>query len=145
MKKVIPFLSAIMAAFILITAPACRKGGNFSRQENEAVVISTAWLQLIDDEKYSRSWTETAGIFRKSVSQDKWIRLLSASRKPFGTMISRTLYSREYTASLPGAPDGEYVVIIYKTSFRNKKESVETITPMKDVDGKWRVSGYYIK
>ncbi len=47
--------------------------------------------------------------------------------------------------SLPGAPDGEYVVIQYNTEFENKKVAIETITPMLDDDGKWRVSGYYIK
>ena len=48
-------------------------------------------------------------------------------------------------SSIPGAPDGEYVVIQFKTSFENKKSGIETVTPMLDKDGKWRVSGYYIK
>jgi hypothetical protein len=46
---------------------------------------------------------------------------------------------------LPGAPDGEYVVYQYKTSYKNKKKAIETITPMKEEDGVWKVSGYYIK
>jgi len=45
----------------------------------------------------------------------------------------------------PGAPDGEYVVIQYDSSFENKTEAVETVTPMLDPDGVWRVSGYYIR
>jgi ribosomal protein S17E len=40
---------------------------------------------------------------------------------------------------------GEYVVIQFETSFENKKTAVETVTPMMDKDGIWRVSGYYIK
>lgn len=50
-----------------------------------------------------------------------------------------------YTKKLPGAPDGEYVVIQYESSFEHKQSAVETVTPMLDKDGKWRVSGYYIK
>jgi len=50
-----------------------------------------------------------------------------------------------YTTTLPGAPDGEHVVIQFDSSFTNKKTAVETITPMFDKDGVWRVSGYYIK
>jgi hypothetical protein len=46
---------------------------------------------------------------------------------------------------MPGAPDGEYYVIQYDTSFEKKKSAVETITPMVDKEGKWRVSGYYIR
>jgi hypothetical protein len=68
-----------------------------------------------------------------------------AVRGPLGNAVSRNLLSRQYTTTLPGAPDGEYVVIQYETSFENKKVAVETVTPMKDADGHWRVSGYYIK
>jgi hypothetical protein len=59
--------------------------------------------------------------------------------------VSRTLKSRQYAASLPGAPDGKYVVIQYDSVFENKKGAVETVTPMLDPDGTWRVSGYFIK
>jgi len=37
------------------------------------------------------------------------------------------------------------VVIRYDASFANKKSAIETVTPMLDKDGQWRVSGYFIK
>jgi hypothetical protein len=49
------------------------------------------------------------------------------------------------TTSLPGAPDGDYVVIRFATSFEKKKSAIETVTPMRERNGTWRVSGYYIK
>jgi hypothetical protein len=70
---------------------------------------------------------------------------MQAFRKPLGKTISRKLKNKIYATSLPGAPDGEYVVIQYETTFENKKSAIETITLMLDKDGKWRVSGYYIK
>jgi Protein of unknown function (DUF4019) len=69
----------------------------------------------------------------------------SAVRAPLGKTISRGLITKTYQTTLPGAPDGEYLVIQYQTSLQNKKEAIETITPMLDKDGKWRVAGYYIK
>ena len=60
-------------------------------------------------------------------------------------MGSRELLSAQHMTSLPGAPDGDYVVIQFKTSFANKKSAVETVTPMLEKDGVWRVSGYFIK
>jgi hypothetical protein len=66
-------------------------------------------------------------------------------RKPLGKVIKRSVKSKQYATSLPGAPDGEYVIIQYETSFEKKKVSIETVTPMLEKDGKWRVSGYYIK
>ena len=70
---------------------------------------------------------------------------MAAFRQPLGKTTSRKLKSAKYTKTLPGAPDGEYVVIQYQTSFAKKKSAVETVTPMLDNDGKWKVSGYYIK
>jgi hypothetical protein len=44
-----------------------------------------------------------------------------------------------------GRSDGEYVVIQFDTQFENKAAAVETIAPMHEKDGSWRVSGYFIK
>ena len=113
--------------------------------EEVAVAASQAWLALVDAGNYSGSWEEAAEYFKVAVTRDQWQRSMRAFRRPLGTVVSRKLKSKKYTNTLPGAPDGEYVVIQYETSFENKKSSIETITPMLDKDGKWRVSGYYIK
>jgi Protein of unknown function (DUF4019) len=36
-------------------------------------------------------------------------------------------------------------VIQFDTAFENKASAVETVTPMLDTDGVWRVSGYFIR
>lgn len=45
----------------------------------------------------------------------------------------------------PGVPDGEYVMILFASSFEHKNEAVETVTVMHDKDGTWQVAGYFIK
>ncbi len=113
--------------------------------EKKAVEASDTWLTLIDNGQYSESWKTAADFFKNAVNQEQWNQSLNALRKPLGKVIKRDVKSKQYTTSLPGAPDGEYVVIQYETVFENKKSSIETVTPMLDKDGKWRVSGYYIK
>jgi hypothetical protein len=110
-----------------------------------ALEASQAWLALVDGGNYSESWEEAAQYFKNAVLKAQWQQSMTAFRKPLGTVVSRKLKSMNFTRTLPGAPDGEYVVIQYDTSFENKKSAVETITPMHDIDRKWRVSGYYIK
>ena len=110
-----------------------------------ALSSAETWLSLVDEGKYSDSWNEAAGYFKGAVKQEKWQEMLQAVRKPLGKVISREVNTKSYHTSLPGAPDGEYVVIQFETSFENKKSAVETVTPMTDKDGKWRVSGYFIK
>jgi len=114
-------------------------------KEKTAVSAAEKWLRMIDDEKYAESWKESAELFRNAVTQEQWAQSLQGVRKPLGRLLSRTVKSKSYKTSLPGAPDGEYVVIEFSTAFEKKKSAVETVTPMKDKDGKWRVSGYYIK
>lgn len=111
---------------------------------DSAVTAAKAWLALVDAKEYKRSWQEAAPFFKERVKEQQWTEIITAVRKPFGKMESRKLISAESKTSLPGAPDGEYVLIQFKTSFADKHDSVETVTPMK-VDGTWRVSGYFIK
>jgi hypothetical protein len=115
------------------------------KPEETAQKSAEQWLALVDAGKYAESWKTAAGYFQTAVSQDQWEHSIVAVRKPLGDLVSRQLKSAKYTKSLPGAPDGEYVVLQFDTSFANKKEAVETVTPMLDKDGKWKVSGYYIK
>jgi Protein of unknown function (DUF4019) len=111
----------------------------------KAVESSNTWLKLIDDGQYSKSWETASELFKNALTKEQWNQSLNAVRKPLGRVIRRNMKSKQYMTSLPGAPDGEYVVIQYETSFENKKAAIETVTPMLDKDKKWRVSGYYIK
>jgi len=111
----------------------------------KASVVAEKWLALLDEGKYAESWDESSELFRKNVTKIEWAATIKGIRTPLGKVKSRTKQEADYRTSLPGSPDGEYVVIPYRTTFANKKDAIETVTPMKDKDGKWRVSGYYIK
>lgn len=115
------------------------------KPEELAQKAAESWLALTDTGKYAESWDEASSRFKAAVTKDKWISMVAPVRDPLGKVLSRTLKSATYKTSLPGAPDGEYVVIQYDTSFEHKQSAIETITPTLDKDGKWRVSGYYIK
>jgi len=113
--------------------------------EKQAVSAAESWLAMVDDGKYGESWDAASNYLKNAISKDDFAKSLNAARKPLGKLKFREVKSKEYRTSLPGAPDGEYVVIQFKTTFENKKSAIETITPMLDKDKKWRVSGYYIK
>ena len=60
-------------------------------------------------------------------------------------MLSRKLDASQTATSLPGAPDGHYVVFTYSTEYAQKRAAVETVTATQDADGHWRVAGYFIR
>ena len=113
--------------------------------EKAAITAASAWLSAVDEGNYAESWNQAARFFKDAVTKEQWLNSMNAFRVPLGKMMTRKLKSKQYTKTLPGAPDGEYVVIQYETTFEKKQSAIETVTPMLDKDGKWRVSGYYIK
>ncbi len=138
--------AALLAALALpLAATEPDEAPDHSAAEAEAVAAAAAWLELVDEGKYAESWEEAAPYFRQAVERQQWIRSLEAVRTPLGEMRQRRLVSKAYTRALPGAPDGEYVVLQFATSFARKSEAVETVTPMRCDDGVFRVAGLFIK
>jgi hypothetical protein len=134
-----------LAMIITLAAAVAGPSPAVATPETEAQKVAEKWLGLIDAGKYAEGWKAAAGYFQAAVTEQKCVEAITGARQPLGDLISRKLKSAKYTKALPGAPDGEYVVLQFDTSFTHKKEAVETITPMLDKDGKWKVSGYYIK
>jgi Protein of unknown function (DUF4019) len=113
--------------------------------EKAARAATEQWLALVDQGKYAESWQGASAYFKNAVPEEQWLQSMKGARQPLGKLVSRTLLSARFSTTLPGAPDGQYVVIQYTTSFENKKSAVETVTPMLDRDKQWRVSGYFVK
>lgn len=132
-------------ALVVLCWPQAPVSPSPQKPEELAQKAAESWLGLTDSGKYAESWDDASSRFKAAVTKDRWVSMVVPVRDPLGKVLSRTLKSVTYTTSLPGAPDGEYVVIQYDASFEHKKSAVETVTPMLDKDGKWRVSGYFIK
>lgn len=135
----------VISVCFVVSAVFCQVLLADQSKENLAVRASQAWLVLVDAGNYQASWQQAASYFKNAVDKDQWESSMIAYRQPLGNALSRKIISKKYTQSLPGAPDGEYVVIQYRSAFENKASAIETVTPMLDTDGNWRVSGYYIK
>jgi hypothetical protein len=129
----------------LLSGTVARGAEKVEKVEPAARKNVEAWLALVDQAKYAESWEASAKLFRKAISRDKWKEAVAPVREPLGKVLSRKLKSAELKTSLPGAPDGKYVVFQFDTSFEKKKAAVETVTPMQEEDGSWKVSGYFIK
>jgi hypothetical protein len=136
-------LCALAAATLLLA------GVPASADDRDAVAQAQAaaksWLALTDNAKYGQSWDEAASFFKGAVTKAGWEKAIKGVRAPLGAVRSRKVKSANFTRTLPGAPDGEYVVIQFEAQFENKAAAIETVTPMLDKDRTWRVSGYFIK
>jgi hypothetical protein len=110
-----------------------------------AKVAALAWLNLVDAADSRTSWEQASVNFKSAVSSAQWSQALSGVRGPLGALRQREPKTAQFTKTLPGAPDGQYVVLQYQSSFQSKANAMETVTVVLDQDGTWRVVGYFIK
>lgn len=141
------FLASLASLVILVTGEAQSPNADAPPAATEAAAEAAAlgWLGLVDAGAYAQSWASGARYFRNSILESQWVASIAHVRGSVGALKSRHLLSAKFLRSLPGAPDGEYVVLQFATTFDKKAAATETVTPMKDPDGRWRVSGYYIR
>lgn len=125
-------LTAIAGALLIVATPA----------EDEATTAGQKWLALVDDQKYEESWKQAGSMFRGEVTQEQWVAALKRSREPLGALVSRTASRIEFTTFLRGAPEGDYAVIHFTTSFASKT-ATERLTLAKEEE-KWQMAAYAI-
>jgi len=135
------YLAALGFWFSLSLSPVVADDG----AEKAAATAAPVWLAQIDAGKYPASWKDASTYFRGAMTEKSWTDALNGVRKPLGKLMSRKLVKAQSANSLPGAPNGNYVVMQFDANFSNKKGAVETVTFMQEKDGKWKAAGYYIK
>jgi hypothetical protein len=115
------------------------------QKEKAASGAAQEWLAIVDAGMYDLSWKQAAAYFKNAVTQEQWVSTVKAFRNPLGKCEMRIERGATYMTTLPGAPDGEYVIVQFDTTFENKKSSVESVTMSLEADGRWRVCGYFIR
>jgi hypothetical protein len=134
--------ASFMLVALLLAIPTQAAAKDQSQAAQKAAL---AWLKLVDQGKYQDSWHESGAFFQGATDAAKWDQLMQGVRKPLGKTISRKFVSAQARQTIPGAPDGKYYVLLFKTSFANKKSAEETVTLISEPKRGWRVVGYIIK
>ena len=114
-------------------------------EQQVALDSANAWLALIDSMQYASSWEKVSAALRQQVAQTEWEQTMRSVRGPLGPLLSRAPQGREYTTSLPNAPEGEYVVITYGSSYTQLENAVETLVMVLNPAGDWKPAGYYVR
>lgn len=137
-------LAAVVAlcASIVIAPTAVAQRASAVHKGQEAAV---AWLDLLDSGQYAASWDQAADQLQRTVTRPAWTALVRDRRAPLGPVLARRLKWASYTETLPDLAVGQSVVLEYETRFENKVSAVETVTPVKDARGVWKVGAYSIR
>ena len=137
-REFVAWLSALSLAGL------ARPLGADEGAEEEAADAAREWLRLVDGGRCSSSWEEAAPMFRIAVTPEQWSEAVHSVRTPLGRCLSRALRSRRLVDAFPGAPKGPYVVLKFDAGFERGAHAVETVTPVRGADDRWRVASYFI-
>ena len=132
----------------LAALAACAWIGGACAQDGRTSTVQAAardWVALTDRGEVGATWDAAGKQFNKAITRERWIETLTEVRKPFGPMVQRSTLSTTFPTSIPGAPEGEYAMVLFRTSFANRVDSRETVTLERESDGAWRVVGYVIQ
>ena len=136
---------------LLVVLACCLSGigiGSALAQDPRATTAqkeARSWLELTDRGDALASWKAAGKQFQNAIGADKWADSLKQVRPPLGEVVERTLLSTQFTTSFPGAPVGDYALLVFRSSFAKKIDSRETVTLQHEADGAWRVIGYLIR
>lgn len=140
------FLHRLLITFTLIACLATPLGAEEQSLEDYAARAAAEYfLVLLDQGEYTQCWESTSELFRTSSIKLQWEERIGHLRDQYGKLHSRQLRYSKQMQDAEGAPKGAYFFMIYGSSFAAKDSAIETITVMKETDGKWRVSGYSLK
>ena len=139
MRPTLILVLSIVLGALLSVGPAAGQSPTADAQRS-----AESWLALTDVLNYEGSWDLAATYFKNKVSLEQWEQALRGARQPLGALKSRRMKQATAATSLPGAPDGNYVVMQFEARFEHKEEGIETVTAVQEPDGIWRVVGYFI-
>jgi hypothetical protein len=133
--------TAFLLAFALATATLHAQA---SPEEQAAQRQALGFLGYLDGGRFADSYAYTGSLMRSQLDREAYAAKVQSSRASVGTLQGRELIDAIPTQTVPGAPDGQYIVLHYHANFSNFSDAVETIT-LAFSKGYWRIVGYYIK
>jgi hypothetical protein len=113
-------------------------------EEQAAERQALGFLGYLDHGRFADSYAYTGMLIRSQLDREAFASEVEKARAGTGAIQSRELIDAGYATSVPGAPEGQYVVLHYHSSFAKRADTVETLT-LAFANGYWRVSGWYIK
>jgi uncharacterized protein (TIGR03067 family) len=111
-----------------------------TRQAKIAAATKAAetWLALMDAGEVEKAWDQSSALAHKALGREEAIKSYQNLRRVVGKLKWRMVYQRDYAATRPGLPPGDYVKIDYAAYFETLKETSESVFMAREKDGQWR-------
>jgi hypothetical protein len=85
------------------------------------------YLEFLDQNNFEEAWEEMSDLFRSLNNKTHWQNQQQVIRSIYGPLSFRQLLRFSYRQSYSLSPDGEYVIVQYKSGYQNRTDTVETV------------------
>ena len=113
--------------------------------QDEVTQAALLWLQKVDGGQLQQAYDDSGVLMKNAVAFDKWSAAITAARASVGNVQSRDLDSVDAHTQFPGVPEGDYMIVKFKTHFGSKADAQETLSFQREPDGKYHVIGYFVR
>jgi len=114
-------------------------------QVSEARRVASEWLTVVDADNATASYAAAADKFRQAMTQEQWATSLVQARAQFGILQRRTFAGAQKGDEIPNKPQGEFVVLFFRSGFAKRENVTEQVMMEREADGKWRIIGYSLR
>jgi hypothetical protein len=145
-------LTILFATVLMALGPACLTYSARAQvaqsspgtEEQAAQRQALGYLGYLDQGRFADSYAYTGLLMRNQLDPQTYAAKIENMRSGVGALQGRQLIDANLVNSVPGAPEGQYIVVHYHANYLNLNDAVDTIT-LAFQKGYWRVIGYYIK
>lgn len=110
-------------------------------QTDPRVEAATTWLEHLDRGEFEESWESASPQTRSVFPRAAWISTLREARRGLEAPEEREVVEATEVATAPGAPDGEYARVTFRSRFASRTLD-ESVTLVRSEEETWRVFGY---
>ncbi len=108
---------------VVLVAPVGAETLSRDQLENKA----SSYLDLLDQGYYEEAWQDMSALSQALNNQSQWQNRQQAIRTAYGALSSRQLRHITYRQSYTLSPDGQYVIVQFKSRYQNKADTIETV------------------
>ncbi|AMV72325.1 hypothetical protein DBW_1973 [Desulfuromonas sp. DDH964] len=134
--------TVLILSFSLLLGAWLPPGAAIASDEAAALQSATAFLALLDQGDIAAAFDATSTYHRSSQQRERWVASIGTQRSFYGPLVNRVASKTVFKDSYPKNPDGDYVVIVFQSSFTHKRQTTEIVAVTADANGQWRVSDY---
>jgi hypothetical protein len=99
------------------------------------------WLAIVDKGDFNTAYGMATKALQLTIPQNEWVTMMQVMKGSLGQVTERKVIDIRTAKDPAGAPQGDYMIFVYETTFSSGKKATEIIS-LQEYNGVWRVYSY---